>query len=51
VLIYSSQTIAAIKEDFTATLPACQEMTLKDCARNALQRVIQDLLRVFAPLM
>ncbi|MDR2942555.1 MAG: cardiolipin synthase [Treponema sp.] len=51
VLIYSSQTIKAVKEDFLSTLPTCQEMTLKDCARNALQRVIQDVLRIFAPLL
>ena len=51
VLIYSSETIAAIKEDFIYTMSISQEMTLKDCARNAFQRVIQDLLRIFAPLM
>ncbi|MCL2230136.1 MAG: cardiolipin synthase [Treponema sp.] len=51
VLIYSSKTIAAVKEDFLGTLPASQLITLKDCSRNAVQRVIQDALRVFAPLM
>jgi cardiolipin synthase len=51
VLIYSSETVMAIKEDFLNTMPNCQEMTLKDCARNALQRVIQDVLRVFAPVL
>lgn len=51
VLIYSGESVAAIKEDFLRTLPICQEITLKDCARNALQRVVQDVLRVFAPLL
>lgn len=51
VLLYASDTIAAIKDDFLHTLPGSQEMTLKDCARNAFQRVVQDILRVFAPLM
>ena len=51
VLIYSSETIASIKEDFLRTLPVSQEMTLKDCARNAFQRIIQDVLRIFAPVM
>jgi cardiolipin synthase len=51
VLIYSSETIAAIKEDFLKTLPASQEITLKDCARNTFQRIIQDVLRIFSPLM
>ncbi|MCL2440794.1 MAG: cardiolipin synthase [Treponema sp.] len=51
VLIYASETISAIKEDFLRTLPASQEITLKDCARNAFQRIVPDVLRVFAPLM
>jgi cardiolipin synthase len=51
VLIYSSATIAAIKEDFLKTVPVSHEMTLNQCARNAFQRIIPDVLRVFAPLM
>jgi len=51
VLLYASEKIAAIKEDFMNTLPASQEISLKDCARNAFQRVVQDVLRIFAPLM
>jgi len=51
VLIYSSDTIAAIKEDFLKTLPVSQEVTLEQCAKNAFQRIIPDLLRIFAPLM
>ena len=51
VLIYASETIAAIKEDFLRTLPSSQEMTLKDCAKNAFQRIVSDILRIFAPLM
>jgi cardiolipin synthase len=51
VLIYSSKTIAAIKEDFLSTIPASKKMTLNDCARNASQLIVQDVLRIFAPLM
>jgi cardiolipin synthase len=51
VLLYSSDTVMAVKEDFLRTMPNCQEMTIKDCARNAFQQVIQDVLRVFAPLL
>ncbi|MCL2443891.1 MAG: cardiolipin synthase [Treponema sp.] len=51
VLIYSSETITAIKEDFLNTIPGSKKITLKDCARNAFQRIIPDVLRVFAPLM
>jgi len=51
VLIYSSGTIMDIKEDFLCTIPSCQEIKISDCARNALQRAAQELLRIFAPLM
>jgi cardiolipin synthase len=51
VLIYSSDTIMSIKEDFLSTLPVSQKITLKDCARNAFQRIIQDVMRIFAPVM
>jgi len=51
VLIYASETVAAVKEDFLKTIPASQEITLKECSRNAFQSLIQDGLRIFAPLM
>ncbi|MCL2719962.1 MAG: cardiolipin synthase [Treponema sp.] len=51
VLIYASDTVTEIKKDFLNTLPRSHEITIKDCARNALQRIIQDVLRIFAPLM
>ena len=51
VLIYASKTISDIKNDFLKTLPISKEITLKDCDRNAFQRIIPDVLRIFAPLM
>jgi len=51
ILLYASEKIAAIKEDFLNTLPSSQEINVKDCARNAFQRAAQDVLRIFAPLM
>jgi cardiolipin synthase len=51
VLIYSSKIIAEIKEDFVETMPGSKEMNLKDCAGNIFQRIIQDILRIFAPFM
>jgi cardiolipin synthase len=51
VLLYASETIASIKEDFLNTLPESQEISLKDCARNVIHLVVQDVLRIFAPLM
>jgi cardiolipin synthase len=51
VVVYRSNSIRAVKEDFLNTLPGCHRITISDCARNAFQRMIQDLLRLFAPLM
>ena len=51
VLIYTSDTIAAIKKDFLRTLPVSSEVTPEQCARNVFQRIIPDILRIFAPLM
>ncbi|GHV67562.1 cardiolipin synthase [Spirochaetia bacterium] len=51
VLIYQNRAVKAIKEDFLATIPISHQITEADCARNAFQRVLQDILRLFAPLM
>jgi cardiolipin synthase len=51
VCMYKTKSIAAIKEDFLNILSGCHEITLKDCSRNAAQRIFQDVLRLFAPLM
>jgi cardiolipin synthase len=51
VLLYSTDTIAAIKEDFLRTVPLSHEVTLKDCASSAFQRIIPDVLRIFAPFL
>ncbi|MDR1909950.1 MAG: phospholipase D-like domain-containing protein, partial [Spirochaetaceae bacterium] len=51
VWMYGNRTVQAVKEDFLNTLPVCHRITLEDCARNALQRAVQDFLRLFAPLM
>jgi cardiolipin synthase len=51
VWMYKTESIANVKEDFLKTLSSCREITIKDCSRNAAQRIFQDVLRVFAPLM
>ena len=51
VLIYRGSAIKAIKKDFLATVPISHQISLKECARNVLQRIVPDLLRIFAPLM
>jgi cardiolipin synthase len=52
VFICRNSAVHEIKEDFLKTIASsCHRITLEDCARNALQRGIQDVLRLFAPLM
>jgi len=51
VVVYASETISAIKEDFLKMIPISTEITPKDCDRNAFQRIVPDVLRIFAPLM
>ncbi|MDR2480441.1 MAG: cardiolipin synthase [Treponema sp.] len=51
VVIYQSKTILAIKDDFLRTVPLSQQVGLAECASNKFQRIIPDVLRIFAPLM
>ncbi|MCL2373636.1 MAG: cardiolipin synthase [Treponema sp.] len=51
VWMYKTKSVAKVKEDFLNTLAACKAITLKDCSRNAAQRIVQDVLCLFAPLM
>ncbi|MDR3138754.1 MAG: cardiolipin synthase [Treponema sp.] len=51
VLVYRNRAVQAVKEDFLKTIPVSHEITLPECARNAPQRILQDALRLFAPLM
>ena len=51
VCMYKTKSVMKVKEDFLNTLPVCKSITLKDCSRNAVQRIVQDVLRIFAPLM
>jgi cardiolipin synthase len=51
VWMYKTASVAKVKEDFLDVLSACHEITLKDCGRNAAQRIFQDVLRLFAPVM
>jgi cardiolipin synthase len=51
VCIYKNRAVAKIKEDFLNTIPISHRITAEDCTWNAFQRVVQDVLRLFAPLM
>ncbi|MDR3276716.1 MAG: cardiolipin synthase [Treponema sp.] len=51
VWVCKNRVVQAVKADFLQTLPRCHEISPADCSRNLVQRLFQDLLRVFAPLM
>ena len=51
VWMYRTQSVDKVKKDFLNTLPLCHEISLQDCSHNAFQRIFQDILRLFAPLM
>jgi len=51
VCMYKTGSVAAVKQDFLNILLDSHEITLKDCSRNAVQRICQDVLRLFAPFM
>lgn len=51
VWMYKSKAVRQVKEDFLETLEKCHRITLEDCRGNAFLRLVQDVLRVFAPLM
>ena len=40
-----------VKEDFMQTLHLCQPITEQECSANLMLRLLQDILRLFAPLM
>ena len=51
VLVYKSNTVMAVKEDFLNTIPVSHEITPEECAPGIFKRIIPDVLRIFAPLM
>jgi cardiolipin synthase len=50
-LLFDSTAVMEVKEDFLNTLEICQQITEKDCSSNVVMRLLQDVLRLFAPLM
>ena len=49
--MYGSRAVMQIKEDFLNTLPVCQRFEEKDCAKYLSSKLLQEILRLFAPLM
>ena len=49
--MYGSRAVMQIKQDFLDTLPVCQQIEEKDCAKYLSSKLLQEVLRLFAPLM
>ncbi len=49
--LYGASTIGEIEKDFLGTQSVCREITLADCRANLFVRLMQQICRVFAPLM
>lgn len=51
VRFYDCPAVYEVKKDFLDTLSVCREISLRECSGNMFTRLIQDILRLFAPLM
>ena len=49
--MYGSRAVMQIKQDFLDTLAVCQRIEEKDCAKHLTSKLLQEILRLFAPLM
>ena len=51
VLMYRTEAVLEVKEDFLKTLEQCHEICEADCQCGPIKRLFQDILRLFAPVM
>lgn len=51
VLMFDSAAVMQVKEDFLSTLEVCQQITESECKTSFFVQLLQDVLRLFAPLM
>ena len=51
VLMYNSECISEVKDDFIETLNECKEITLKDTKIGLFRSLKRSILRLFSPLM
>lgn len=49
--LYQSKAVDQVKQDFLHTIEECQLVTTENCGGNIVTRLIQDALRIFAPLI
>ncbi|MBQ8321151.1 MAG: cardiolipin synthase [Clostridia bacterium] len=50
-LIIKSPAIQDIKNDYIETLKKCKRISFEDCKRNIPRKLLQNILRLFAPLL
>lgn len=51
IQLYKNSSIEDIRNDFLETLEICHEVTAEEMKKNFFIQIIQDILRMFAPLM
>lgn len=51
VWMYKSEAVTELRDDFLQTLDHCHEIKEDECRGNVVTRLLQDFLRLFAPLM
>ena len=51
VRMYGTSAIADMEEDFKNTMDVSRQITEEDCRCGFFMRIIQEVLRIFAPLM
>ena len=49
--LYDTDSIPRIKEDFFEILTHCHRISMEECRHNFFVRLLQDVARIFAPLM
>lgn len=49
--LYQTNSIAEIRDDFLQTLEHCTPITRKDCRGGPIKKLLQDICRLFAPMM
>lgn len=50
-VMYGTDAVDQVKQDFLSNLDSCIEITEKDCQCGLIKRAFEDILRLFAPLM
>lgn len=50
-VMYGADAVLQVKQDIEKTFSVCREITAADCKRSWIVRIIQSVMRLFAPLM